>query len=222
MILTVVHCLFSCRPSQSRAGRAWWKRSVWGIFRLKRFGCHADLARHKLLHLPPEQIADWTTDSAVSGVELDDDGRAKGYWIHPARPDGVNSQYAPPVFVDAADALHIFRASGPGQVRGVSALAPVLLTLSELDGTEDALTLQTKIAATLSVILTNEDEMPAEDPLEDGQSLEPGAILRMSGNWRAGYSVEKVGAEIAADRERESQLGLAFGATSKEQNGIRT
>ncbi len=125
----------------------------------------------KLLHLPPEQIADWTTDTAVSGVELDDDGRAKGYWIHPGRPDGVNSQYAPPVFVDAADALHIFRASGPGQVRGVSALAPVLLTLNELDGTEDALILQTKIAAMLSVILTNEGEMSADDPLEDGQSL---------------------------------------------------
>ncbi|SEN58074.1 phage portal protein, lambda family [Gemmobacter aquatilis] len=137
----------------------------------------------KLLHLPVEQIAYLTTDSAVAGVELDDDAGVTGYWIHPSRPDGLNGQYAPPIFVPAEDALHIFQPSGPGQVRGVSALAPVLLALSELDATEDALITQTKIAALLSVILTNQNDLTGDDPLQDGQGLEPGAVLRLPGNY---------------------------------------
>ncbi|RWR12047.1 phage portal protein [Paenirhodobacter populi] len=137
----------------------------------------------RLLQIPPEQIADLTTDSAVSGVELDDDARATGFWVHPSRPDGMNAQYASPVFVPADEAMHVFQSNGPGQVRGVSALAPALLALSELDSTEDALLTQTKIAALLSVILTNQNDLAGDDPLQDGQGLEPGSILRLPGNW---------------------------------------
>lgn len=138
----------------------------------------------QLLHLPPEQLADLTTDRIAAGVELDDNGRAVAYHVHPIRPDALQATYAPPARVDAADMLHVFDARGPGQVRGISALAPTLLALSELDALEDALLTQTKVAALLSVILTNTAEMGGEDPLQDGQSLEPGAMLRMSGNWK--------------------------------------
>lgn len=138
----------------------------------------------RLLHLPPEQIADLTTDRIAAGVELDDNGAAVAYHVHPIRPDALQATYAPPVRVPAANMLHVFDPKGPGQVRGVSALAPVLLALSELDGLEDALLTQTKVAALLSVILTNTAEMGGDDPLQDGQSLEPGAMLRMPGNWK--------------------------------------
>lgn len=139
----------------------------------------------RLALLPPEVIADESTDTAVSGIELDNDARAVGYWIHPSRPDLMNTQYAPPVLVDAAEIMHVFEQRGAGQVRGISALAPVLLALSELDATEDALLTQTKIAALLSVILTNSGDLGGEDPLPDGVSLEPGAILKLAGNWSA-------------------------------------
>lgn len=43
----------------------------------------------KLLHLPPEQLADLTTDSVAAGVELNDNGAAIAYHVHPIRPDGV-------------------------------------------------------------------------------------------------------------------------------------
>lgn len=137
----------------------------------------------QLLHLPPEQLADLTTDRIAAGVELED-GRAVAYYVHPIRPDALQATYAPAARIDASDMLHVFDARGPGQVRGISALAPVLLALSELDGLEDALLTQTKVAALLSVILTNTAEMGGEDPLQDGQSLEPGAMLRMPGNWK--------------------------------------
>lgn len=137
----------------------------------------------KLLHLPPEQLADLTTDTIAAGVELNDDGAAIAYHVHPIRPDALQATCAPPVRVDAGDMLHIFEPAGPGAVRGVSPLAPVLLLLSELDGAEDALLTQTKIAALLSVILTNQNDLAGEDPLQDGQGLEPGAVLRLPGNW---------------------------------------
>ena len=138
----------------------------------------------KLLHLPPEQLADLTTDTMAAGVELSDDGAAIAYHVHPIRPDALQATYAPPVRIDAADILHIFEPARPGAVRSVSPLAAILLALSELDSAEDALLTQTKIAALLSVILTNEGEMTGDDSLQDGQSLEPRAILRMAGNWK--------------------------------------
>ncbi|WP_294929267.1 phage portal protein [uncultured Paracoccus sp.] len=137
----------------------------------------------KLLHLPPEQLADLTTDTIAAGVELNDDGAAVAYHVHPIRPDALQATYAPPIRIDASDMLHIFEPAGPGAVRGVSPLAPVLLLLAELDGAEDALLTQTKTAALLSVILTNQNDMTGEDPLQDGQGLEPGAVLRLPGNW---------------------------------------
>nr|WP_062563628.1 phage portal protein [Paracoccus aminovorans] len=81
------------------------------------------------MHLPPEQLADLTTDSIAAGVELDDAGRATASHVHPIRPDALQATYAPPVHVPAADVLHVFDPKGPGQVRGVSALAPILLAL---------------------------------------------------------------------------------------------
>lgn len=138
----------------------------------------------QLLHLPPEQLADLTTDRVAAGVELDDAGRPLAYHIHPSRPDAMQATYAPPVRIGAEDVLHVFESKGPGQVRGVSALSASLLALSELDAVEDALVTQTKISALLSVILTDQSDMGGDDPLQDGQALEPGAILRMAGNWK--------------------------------------
>lgn len=138
----------------------------------------------KLLHLPPEQIADLSTDTIAAGIELNEDGRAVAFHVHPVRPDAMQATYAPPVRVDAGEMLHVLEAAGVGAVRGVSSFAPVLLALAELDGTEDALITQTKIAALLSVILTNDSETSGQDPFEDGQGLEPGAVLRLAGNWR--------------------------------------
>ena len=138
----------------------------------------------KLLHLPPEQIADLSTDTIAAGIELNEDGRAVAFHVHPVRPDAMQATYAPPVRVDAGEMLHVLEAAGVGAVRGVSSFAPVLLALAELDGTEDALITQTKIAALLSVILTNDSETSGQDPFEEGQGLEPGAVLRLAGNWR--------------------------------------
>ncbi len=62
---------------------------------------------------------------------------------------------------------------------------------------------------------------PWVDPVKDAQAtitlMEAGLLSRRQAVAALGYSVEKVDAEIAADRERESQLGLDIGASQKEQ-----
>lgn len=143
----------------------------------------------RLQQIPAEQLdMSMTRDLSggrliANGVELDGDGRRVAYYIHPAKPSDQFPTYAPPVRVPAEDVLHVYRPSGPGAVRGVSALAPVMLRLAELDATEDALQVAAKVSALLSVILSNQNDVSGEDPLPDGVSLEPGAILKLSGGW---------------------------------------
>jgi len=63
---------------------------------------------------------------------------------------------------------------------------------------------------------------PWVDPMKDAQSqillMDRGLMSRRQAVAALGYSVEKLDAEIAADREREATLGLQFGQPSVEQN----
>lgn len=143
----------------------------------------------RLQQIPAEQLdMSMTRDLSggrliANGVELDGDGRRVAYWIHPAKPSDQFPTYASPVRVPAEDVIHVYRPTGPGAVRGVSALAPILLRLAELDATEDAYQVAAKVSAMLSVILSNTNDVSGEDPLPDGQGLEPGAILKLAGGW---------------------------------------
>lgn len=146
---------------------------------------------NRLRQVPAEQVdMSMTRDlpggaHIASGVEFDHDGQRVGYWIHPAKPTELWPTAAAPVRLDASEVLHLFRAAGPGAVRGVSALAPVLLNLSELDGLTDAQLVNARMAALMSVILTNENDLgDGSDPLADGIGLEPGAILKFPGGWK--------------------------------------
>lgn len=166
--------------------------------------------------LPAEMIAmDLTRDlsdgrAIVNGVELDADGRAIGYHVHRVRPTDLWGTHAEPVRVDAADMLHVADLE-PGAVRGLSALAPVLLRLSELDQTEDAIQVGVKIAALLSVILSDENTVASpDDPLE-GFSLEPGEARILPGNYRvhatAPQQAQQVG-EFLAHMTRAIAAGV--------------
>ena len=53
------------------------------------------------------------------------------------------------VRLPAEDIVHLFHPLAPGQLRGVSWLAPVLLRLHELDAFEDATLARQKVAALL-------------------------------------------------------------------------
>ena len=140
-----------------------------------------------LRRLHPEQLDRSITrrlDSGaavVQGVEFDASGRIAAYHIRPAMPGDPLAGYAlAPVRVPASDVLHLFRPLMPGQVRGLSWFAPVLLSAKELDALLDAMLVRAKVAAMHVGVITTPDSAVSYDGDQNGATLdvtlEPGAM----------------------------------------------
>ena len=74
------------------------------------------------------------------GIEFDKNGKRVAYWMWPVHPGDtimvwprLNS-----VRIPANQILHIFEKDRPGQIRGVTAFAPVINRLKDLDDYDDA------------------------------------------------------------------------------------
>jgi lambda family phage portal protein len=93
-----------------------------------------------------------------AGIEFDSASRRIAYWMSPSRPgDPLGSLRMDPVRIPAADCIHLFKALVPGQLRGITWLAPVLLRLHELDQFEDAALVKAKVAALFTGFITDPD-----------------------------------------------------------------
>src|SRR5690606_32149156 len=117
------------------------------------------------------------------GVEFDVAGRRAAYHVLPERPGMPFARLAlTPQRVPAEDVIHLFRPETPGQVRGVSWFAPVILRLADLDQWRDAQLVRQKVAAMLTAFVTTmngtgvpfEGESDPRGALVGG--LEPGTI----------------------------------------------
>jgi lambda family phage portal protein len=117
----------------------------------------------------------------VAGVEVDAAGRRVAYHVFPESPDLPFATSITPVRVPADDMLHIFRPTYAGQVRGVSALAPVLAMLRELDKTFDAQVMRQQLGAALAGFIYDQEggtggfDGEARGSVMDG-GLEPGTL----------------------------------------------
>ncbi len=123
----------------------------------------------------------------IQGIEFDALGRRAAYWLfreHPgatlisSRGFGISDR------VPASEILHVFKRKRPGQARGASWFAPVLLRMKDFDTYEDAALVKQKIAACLAVITSDIDgsapPLGATDPEKpEVDTLEPGMILNM-------------------------------------------
>lgn len=121
----------------------------------------------------------------AAGIEFDAQGRRVAYWIRPHVPTQQFETWAPPVRVDAADVLHLFRPDGIGQVRGISWLAPILLKLADLGLLSDALLKGFQVSAMHAGFLedaTGASTLPFDGD-KDGDaldvSIEPGVVRRL-------------------------------------------
>lgn len=144
----------------------------------------------RVRHLPAELLDSTETRDfgdgrqTVGGVEFDRFGARVAYWIRPEAPTSPFATAAASVRIPAADVLHIVRPLGPGQVRGISWLAPVMLKLSEVDQLSDALLVGYKVAAMHAAFLKNANGGIGETFPIDGQQagslmtdgLEPGTV----------------------------------------------
>lgn len=128
----------------------------------------------------------------LQGVEINPRGRPVAYWLLPQHPGetwplmpavGPKSSTRTP----ADEVLHIFRQERPGQVRGVSWLAPVLPVLRDLTDYETALLVKAKIEACLAAVVNDDsDETATGSRVTDANGLpvetfEPGMILYRKG-----------------------------------------
>lgn len=82
------------------------------------------------------------------GVELDQWGGPVAYWFWNRHPDLISSpKKLERVRVDASEVIHKFIQYRPGQTRGYSLFAPILVDLKMLDGYQEAELVATRMAA---------------------------------------------------------------------------
>jgi len=154
----------------------------------------------------------------IQGVEFDLLGRRVAYWMFKEHPGASLSSSGTLLSgsqrIGADEILHVFRQDRPGQVRGPSWFAPVLLRFKDFDEFEDATLMKQKVAACLAVITSDVDgtgtplgTTTSDDPLTD--TLEPGAIV----NVPAGRNVNVVNPPSVAEYGEYSKTTLRAIAT---------
>lgn len=161
----------------------------------------------QLIRLHPEQLDQSFTREidgtryAIQGVEYDRaTGAVTAYYIRRGTGMGVGGLaldalggIAPPERVPAEAVVHMFRPLVPGQVRGLSWLAPVLLTANELDQLHDALLVRAKIAALHAGFIYDTDGTGTPysgtqtGPVQD-VALEPGTVSVLPPGKRVEWS----------------------------------
>lgn len=158
----------------------------------------------------------------IQGVEFNDEGKRVAYHIFPERP---GMQFATGSLsarrIDADLVMHLFRPEAPGQVRGVSWFAPVMLRLADLDSWRDAQLMRQKVAAMLAGFVTTPDG--SGQPFDGEQQgtnliggLEPGTLKFLDPGQDVRFSTPAgIGAEVidfAMVTEREISVGLGLPA----------
>lgn len=130
-----------------------------------------------------------TTDGGViiQGIEYDKSGRRVAFWLFDAHPgDGLfiaaSRTFHMSHRIPAEDVIHIYRADRPGQVRGVTWLAPIIVRLRDFDEYEDAQLVRQKIAACFTAFVYDQEGAEntgggAKDELFD--RMEPALIQRL-------------------------------------------
>ncbi|VDC31412.1 phage portal protein [Pseudogemmobacter humi] len=113
-----------------------------------------------------------------NGIEYDAAGRIIAYWLFPAHPGSdwpMKRGAAVSQRVPAEEVLHIYRVDRPGQERGVTWLAPVMMRLQDLADHEDAQLVRQKIAACFAAFrIGGEKQVPMPEEIAPGMVYDLG------------------------------------------------
>jgi lambda family phage portal protein len=115
----------------------------------------------------------------ISGIELDQIGNRKAYWLFPDHPGAIAAQGMIPVPIPAENIIHVFRQDRPGQQHGASWFAPVIMSMRDFAEYQDGQLLRQKIAGAFAVFRIGMEGLEGDDEYDpDSRSdfIEPGMI----------------------------------------------
>lgn len=158
----------------------------------------------------------------VAGIEITADDKVNAYHVLREAPDtpfgafSIDAQRVP-----AEDMIHAFDKLFPGQTRGLTWLAPVLLKMRDRDEASDALLVQLKLAGLLTGFIESLDGGTGgfegeTDANAINVALEPGAMRILPEGTRVSFSKPGDGLQQSAeflraqDREIAAGVGLTF------------
>lgn len=154
-------CVLNFYGQQTLAVRSWVDAGEVFVRRRKRFADEGLTVpvQYQLLEAEMVPLFDADTFTGMpanhrirSGIELDKRGKRIAYWVYREHPgDGGLSTGSNPtadslVRVLADDMAHVFEPTRPGQLRGVSMLAPVLTRLRKIENYDDAVLTRQQLA----------------------------------------------------------------------------
>jgi lambda family phage portal protein len=120
-------------------------------------------------HLPLGETMTPDGRRIVDGIEIDSLGRRVAYHLRKDHPAEYSISSMDTVRVPADRVAHLFMARRPGQLRGESWLAPVLVRLRNLDQFDDAVLERQKLANLFLAFIRK----PAPDPLTMDTTVQP-------------------------------------------------
>jgi lambda family phage portal protein len=167
----------------------------------------------------------------VSGVEFDGDDRIVAYHVLPEAPGNPFAMIGPALRIPARDVIHVFDRLVPGQVRGLTWLAPVLLKLADHDAASDAMLMCLKVQSLITGFIRDAEGGTAgfDGAAADGvvnASLEPGAMRVLPFGTEITFSQPGQGLSQAMDflrgqqREIAAGLGLTYEALTGDLSSV--
>ena len=164
----------------------------------------------------------------IAGVEFDAGDQIVAYDILPDAPGMPFDLIGAPVRVSASDVLHVFDRLFPGQTRGISWLAPVLLKLADFDLASDAMLKSLQVQSLMTGFIRDAEGDTAGFEAASGEvnvSLEPGAMRLLPFGSEVEFSTSGQGlaqtVEFVKGQQREiaSGVGLTYEMLSGDLSG---
>lgn len=168
-----------------------------------------------------DNISSYGQNQVIEGVEYGPTGAIEAYHLWNEHPGAVRQQKLQftSTRVSARDIIHIRRTDRPGQTRGVSWFAPVMMTLGEISDYQEAQILKQRMAALMAgVVLTDDDGTTPN--LAGIEELAPGALVKLpAGNtieWTSPPSVQGYGEFMG---EAIGMIAVGMGITRESLSG---
>lgn len=112
----------------------------------------------------------------VSGKQFDALGRCTGYWLFESHPgDPLSASKVASKLVPASDIIHLFDARRPGQMRGITRLAPIIARSRDLMLYEDAVLARKNLESRLGVLASASVDAMG-NPSDGATSVDPAKV----------------------------------------------